>query len=182
MATREGKNRLWMEKNGVVKELDVKLLPDNVIEALEEAYDKTKIVGFSKQRYGEVAEFTKEQTTAYFEDMRSNGGKTEMEAAKTFATNFGIFNDMPMLFDALCLVNSMALDEECTSKDVNCREIVWNLNNWTVYGCSYARVQKEFKEWKENPFNGSGMHVGWIRFLKYFFSLVKYKEFDVAVL
>ena len=56
-SNKKERKRLFMEVNGIVKEIDMKKLSDNVVFALEEAYDRSKIVGISRNLYIYMAKF-----------------------------------------------------------------------------------------------------------------------------
>lgn len=171
---RDSKNRrLFLEVDGVLKELDMSRLPDDIVNVLLKEFDTAKIVGYSRQRFTETAFFLKDQTLDYVLAMHENG-KSEMAMAKTYARSFHISSmEELMLFNSLCLVNAMAMDASYTSRDVNCKTIIGHLNQWTSDGCSYAKLNREFREWRFNPFRHADLNIGFIRFLKYAFALFR---------
>ena len=81
--------RLLMLKNGVVKEIDVESLPKHMIESLEEAYDRKKVVGISRDTYSEMVESMAMYLKEYREELE--GTNIEMfRQAVAFANGFFI--------------------------------------------------------------------------------------------
>lgn len=169
----EKRKRLFMEVNGVVKEIDMQKLSDNVVLALEEAYDSSKVVGISRNLYAYMTEFLAEQTTEY--SLAVIGVSGEAVKAKTFANKFEIsYNENPCLLAGLCWVETNTLiNPDFTSRDINMKNVKNYLAQLMDGRCSYAKMAKEFKDWSQNPFKFSDMMIGFIRFLKYFYSLIK---------
>ena len=164
--------RLFMEVNGIVKELDMTRLSAAVVDALEKEYAKSKVVGISRKLYNYMTEYLADQTADYL--LAINEANSEAAKAKIFASRFGVkCNESPCLLASLCWVETMVdIDPEFSSKDISIRS-VRNYLSQLLGHCSYGRMSKEFKEWDENPFKYTDMMVGFVRFLKYFYSLIK---------
>lgn len=172
-SNKKERKRLFMEVDGVVKEIDMKKLSGNVVFALEEAYDRSKIVGISRNLYAYMAEFLAEETTEY--SLAVSGISGETVKSKTFASKFEINSkETPCLLESLFWVETNVLfNPDFTSRDINMKNVKTYLAQIMDGRCSYAKMAKEFKDWSQNPFKFGDMMIGFIRFLKYFYSLIK---------
>lgn len=172
-SNKKERKRLFMEVNGIVKEIDMEKLSDNVVFALEEAYDRSKIVGISRSLYIYMAEFLAEETTEY--SLAVSGVSGDTVKSKIFANKFEINSkETPCLLESLFWIETNALiNPSFTSRDINMKNVRAYLALTMNGKCSYAKMAKEFKDWSKNPFKYSDMMIGFIRFLKYFYSLIK---------
>lgn len=172
--------RLLMMKGNVVKEIDVESLPNYMIQALEEAYDKKKVVGISRETYSEMVA----SMAMYLKEYREELEETDIEMfrqAVAFANGFLINSrDSKLLFDTFCWIDRNLAEhgDRFTSRDVNTRAIRKYLSS--QYGkCTYADMNRDFKEWAKDFFISKGMkRIGFIKMVKFYYSVVTNGDFQ----
>ena len=173
--------RILMMKGDVVKEIDVDLLPKRVVKALEDAYDRTKVVGISRDTYAEMAETMAFMLSEYREELK-NADDDMFRQAVSFANGFGIDSrDSRFLFDTFCWIdrNIAERGDKFTSKDVNSREIRSFLRS--KYGrCTYNDMYRDFKHWARELFTSRGMKVGFVKLAKFYYSVVTNEQLQMA--
>ena len=165
---------LIMKKGNDVKEIDVKSLPGDVVKSLEEAYDRTKVVGISRETYAEMVEVMALMLSEYSDELATTTDAGMYSRAVAFANGCGIDStDSRLLFDILCWVDRNVREHgnTFTSRDVNIREIRAYLK--TIYGkCSYYEMSTDFGRWARKLFSTHGLKVGFVKFAKFYLSLV----------
>ena len=173
--------RILMMKGDEVKEIDVNLLPKKVVRALEDAYDQTKVVGISRDTYAEMAETMAFMLSEYREELKT-ADEEMFHQAIAFANGFGIDSrDSRFLFDTFCWIDRNIADhgDKFTSKDVNSREIRAYLKS--QYGhCTYNDMYRDFKHWARELFTSRGMRVGFVKLVKFYYSVVTNEQLQMA--
>jgi hypothetical protein len=96
--------------------------------------------------------------------------------AVAFAKACNIYsNESPLLFDLLCWVDRVVADKKATTKSINCRNAIAYLNYRHPGTYKYSDVAREFRKLKKALF-GDNMRVGFVKFMKLYFSAVELCE------
>ena len=169
--------RILMMKGGVVKEIDVKSLPRSIVESLETAYDKTKVVGISRDTYVGMTEILARMLSEYREELETTDCEM-FNHAVAFANGMGINSqDSKYLFETFCWIDRNIAEhgDVFTSKSVNSREIRAYLTS--MYGhCTYSEMYRDFKAWARELFSSCDIRVGFVKLAKFYYSVATNKD------
>lgn len=160
-------------RNGIAKELH---LPIDIVKILEEAYEKERVVGISQDTYNAMAEMMSYKLMTYHRILSETEEHEMFDKAIAFAQAFDIYSDeSPLLFEIMCWINrEVEGNQTFSSRDINCKTINRLLKSHRDEDTSitYRSAMKDFKSWARCLFSSCDLHVGFVKFAKFYYSVV----------
>ena len=167
--------RIIVVKNGIPKE--VKDLPMDIVRKLEEAYDREKVIGVSKETFLEMANILEWRLKLYYQkldELESDlAGDRMYLKSIAFCQAFGIYSD-ELLQDALMWVDRSHSQkkEKFSSKNISCRELTEVVRTRSYMANPYIQASREFKAWARGIFERAGLRVGFVKFCKFYYAVI----------
>ena len=155
--------RLYYEKDGILKEIAVSKLPTDVVSVLEKEYEQAPIVGISKTTYRQLLYKLEPEIRQFAK--RASGNESEEILLRIFIECFHLdYIKNPDLVQYLWCI-TLCEDPSFSCKDINTKTVS------ELSGSTYMKIYKDFREWDKNVFKGYGISA--IKFAKFFYSLLQ---------
>lgn len=165
---KDARTRVLVIKDGIVKELDN--LPEDIMRELEKEYEKTPIQGLSYDTYMALVEFFSKKLVAYQKELLDiHPGDLDMFAKTVaFARAFEIsYDESPALFDMMIAVERGINERpDFTSKSISMKTLE------SIADLNWDSANKDFHQWARKLFEKTGMKIGIIRMLKFFYGIL----------
>lgn len=157
-------------KNGIAKEVKVS---DRLAKELEEAYDRSKVVGISYDTYVAMAEMLALRVADYRQAKGELAEDVEMfRETVAFSRAFEIYsNESPMMLNMMFWIERQAGRKDFSSKDISAKTLRYAIER-AGQEYSYRLAAKDFKAWARELFHCQDLHVGFMKFLKFYYSVI----------
>ena len=161
--------------DGVAKEVN---LSEKLLEAVEIAHATSSVYGLGGSTRKKLDDFFASQLKL-FEEIRNNPANSQRKQWVMFAEAFQIYStESPVLLGALEWVENKAGQDGFTARMVNVDNILQDayLNGRLVHtnhDDPYKDMVEDFQSWAGERLVKANLHVGFVRFIKYFYSLIK---------
>ena len=161
--------KILVIRNGIAKEIQ---LSWEIVRLLEDAYENGKVVGISQKTYNGMVELLEDRLMEYHRllEEKTDGGMYAKTVA--FAQAFEIYSDeSPMVFEVMCWINrEVEMNKKFSCRSINCQSVTGFIK--TDINVTYRSLMKDFKEWACCLFSSKGLHIGLVKFAKFFYSII----------
>lgn len=158
-------------RNGVPKMVEV---DSNLGEMLEKAYADSNVYGLGGSTARKLNDFFRKQIAEFKKLMED---EPERSKAAAFAEAFLIYsNQSPLLLEALQWVEKHSADEGFTSRYISMDNFLSeDVLGWRLERSSepYPQLVTDFSEWAGKTLIDANLGVSFVRFVKFFYTLIK---------
>ena len=169
------RKKITVTIDGVAKVVN---LSEKLREAVETAHANSGVYGLGGSTRKKLDDFFAPQLKL-FEEIRANPENSQRKQWVMFAEAFKIYsNEAPILLGALEWVEMKVGLDDFTARMVNVDNILRDayLNGrlqHTNHDDPYKDMVEDFQSWAGDRLVKANLHVGFVRFIKYFYSLIK---------
>lgn len=157
--------------NGLPKEVTVDA---KLAEMLNCAYEQSKIYGLGGSTARKLKDFFAKNLDKFERLCKDN---ENLSKAYLFCEAFGIYsNESPLLVEALQWVEEHKLDESFSSRMISIDVLMERENlgyRLDPAHDSYAQLVADFEAWTGRRLIEANLRVSFVRFLKFFYALIK---------
>lgn len=179
-------NRITVVIDGVPKMVDRKLLAnavwcdgmeaERILEALVKAHERSEVYGLGGSTRKKLVDFFAPQLER-FAQLRADSATAVPSKTMLFAEAFQISsNQSPILMSALEWVEKKSELQEFKGGNITLDSVLLDsyLNGLLKGpGDPYKLMVADFHAWAGDSLSKANLHVGFVRFLKFFYSLIK---------